>query len=196
MKKIAVALLALIGFQFATLAQSRTTLHPSTFTVSFIFNDFQTAANVRANNIGNVIKNQQFGVIKKMAPGLAFSYLKGVNSNFDLTTTFAGSFVDYPIRGKDPMGKDNFLLEGDVSLRGRMFSNPSAKVNPYLQAGLGASMYKSYFGTFIPVGAGLQVNLFDESYVIATAQYRLPVSELTNYHFFFGLGIAGNIGKR
>ena len=196
MKKIAVALLALIGFQFSTLAQSSSKLHPSTFTVSFIFNDFTTAANIRANNIGNVIKNQQFGVIKKMAPGLAFTYLKGLKSNFDLSTSFAGSFVDYPIRGKDPMGKDNFLLEGDVSLRGRMFSNPSAKVNPYLQAGLGASMYKSYFGAFIPVGAGLQVNLFDESYVIATAQYRLPVSELTNYHFFFGIGIAGNIGKR
>jgi hypothetical protein len=134
--------------------------------------------------------------MKKMAPGLAFTYLQGLSNNFDISSTFAGSFVDYPVRGKDPMGKDNFLLEGDFSLRGRMFSNPATKVNPYLQTGLGVSMYKSYFGSFIPVGAGLQINLFNESYVIATAQYRIPVSELTNYHFFFGLGVAGNIGKR
>ena len=196
MKKIAVALIALIGFSHSVEAQSSTALHPATFTVSFIFNDFATASNIRANNIGNVIQNRQFGVIKKMAPGLAFTYLKGAYKNFDLSSSFAGSFVDYPINNKTPMGKDNFLLEGDVSLRGRMFARPSTKVNPYLQAGLGVSMYKNYFGTFIPVGAGLQVNLFDESYLIATAQYRVPVSELTNYHFFFGLGVAGNIGKR
>ena len=195
MKKFAGALLALVFYSTLAFSKNDEYIQKPTFAVSFIFNDFTSAANVRANSLGTVFKNQQFGKVKNMAPGLALSYIKGMTRNFDFTTTLAGSFVDYPVPNKPSFGRDFLLLEGDVSVRGKMISNKSF-INPYLQAGLGVAKYKSYFSTFIPVGAGMQINLFDEAYLLVNAQYRVPMTEYGNYHFYFGFGLAGNIGKR
>jgi hypothetical protein len=90
-------------------------------------------------------------------------------------------------------GRDFLLLEGDCSIRGKFIS--SKAVSPYVQAGVGVSKFKSYYGAFIPVGAGLQVNLLDEAYILVNAQYRIPASEVANYHFFYSVGFAGRIGK-
>lgn len=195
MKKLSIALLAMVLFNTVAFSQDDDYVQKPTFAVSFIFNDFTSAANVRANSLGTVFKNQEFGKLKNMAPGLALSYIQGMNRNFDFSTTLAGSFVDYPVPNKPSFGRDYLLLEADASIRGKMISNKSF-LNPYLQAGLGAAKYKSYFSAFLPVGVGMQVNLFDEAYLLINAQYRVPLTEQANYHFFFGFGLAGNIGKR
>ncbi len=82
----------------------------------------------------------------------------------------------------------------DVSVRGKMFSNKYV-VSPYLQAGLGASMYKGTFGAFIPAGVGVQFNILNEAFLIVNSQYRIPVTESANYHFYHSIGLAGVIGK-
>ena len=69
-------------------------------------------------------------------------------------------------------------------------------INPYIQVGIGASRYKDYYGAFLPIGIGLQINIFNEAYILVNAQYRIGITETTNYHFFYGLGLAGNIGNR
>lgn len=195
MRKITGLFIALVMFQFLATAQSsKGSVQKSSFAVHFIFNDFKSAAAVRANNFGTVLKNKEFGKLKEMAPGLAFNYIKGMSRNFDLSAMLSGSFVDYPIPNKAAFGRDFLLLEGDVSVRGKMVSN-NYFLQPYVQAGIGVSKYKSYYAAYMPVGVGLQLNLFDESYLLINAQYRIPVTELANYHFFYGLGFAGNIGK-
>jgi OmpA-OmpF porin, OOP family len=166
-----------------------------TFGVHFFFNDFKTATAVRNNSLGIVFKNKQFAKVRDMSPGLALNYINGITRHFDFTTSLAGSFVDYPIPNKTAFNRDFLLLEGDVSVRGKMISN-KAIINPYIQAGMGFSYYKSYLGAFLPLGAGLQVNIFNEAYILVNAQYRVPISEVTNYHFWWGIGLAGNIGKK
>ena len=130
-----------------------------------------------------------------MSPGLAISYSEGLSNKFDVAVTLAGAFLDYPRQNTVSSGSDKFLLEIDASIRGKMFSD-KYWFTPYLQAGVGASKYKGYYGAFIPLGAGLQLNFFDEAFLLINTQYRVPITETANYHFYHSIGLAGNIGKR
>jgi OmpA-OmpF porin, OOP family len=195
MKKTIGFILSMVLVSTLAVAQDDDAIQKPTFAVHFIMNDFKGAANVRANSLGVVFKNRQFGKIKDMAPGLAFNYISGLTKTFDFSATLAGSFVDYPIPNKQAFGRDFLLMEADASIRGKLISN-KALVNPYLQLGMGISKYKSYVGAFLPVGAGLQVNLFNEAYLIVNAQYRVPITDNTQYHFFYSIGLAGNLSKK
>jgi hypothetical protein len=164
--------------------------------IHFLLHDFQTAAKVRNSSLSSVLANKEFGKVKDMSPGLAISYSEGLSNNFDLSVTLAGSFLDYP-REDAPgsSGSDKFLLEADASIRGKMFSD-KYWLTPYIQAGLGASKYKGYYGAFVPLGVGLQLNFFDEAYLLINSQYRVPVTQSASYHFYHSIGLAGNIGRK
>ncbi|MHA4845864.1 hypothetical protein ACX0G7_16940 [Flavitalea antarctica] len=166
-----------------------------TLSVFFAFNDFKSAANVRSSSLSAAIKNDQFGKISEMSPGLGLNYIEGLDDHFDVSISLTGSFLDYPFEDKPPLNKDNFLMEGDVSLRGKMFSNKSV-VSPYLQVGAGASFYAGYYAAYIPAGGGLQVSFFNEAYLLVNAQYRIPVTPLSSYHFYYSIGLAGKIGRK
>jgi hypothetical protein len=130
-----------------------------------------------------------------MVPGLALNYMNGLNGHFDFTTTLTGSFIDYYKPNGASLGQDNLLLEGDISVKGKLFTN-RYWVSPFIQVGAGISKYRTYWGSFIPAGMGLQVNLFDEAFFMFNAQYRVAVTNTVSNHFFYSLGIAGNIGGR
>lgn len=195
MKKISGFVLSLALLSVSAFAQDEDAIQKPTLAISFFFTDFKTASNIRANSLGVVLKNREFGKLRDMSPGLAVSYIKGLTKTFDFSATLGGTFVDYPIPNKDPFGKDFLLLEGDLSMRAKLISN-KAVVNPYLQVGLGVSKYKGYIGAFVPVGAGLQFNLFNEAYLLINAQYRVPVTDNSQYHFFYSIGLAGNLSKQ
>ena len=195
MKKLTGLLFAVVLINTVATGQSDDDIQKATLGVHFFLNDFKSAANVRANSLGIVIKNKEFGKIKEMSPGIAINFIKGLSRQYDFTTSLAVSFLDYPIENKAPYGQDFLLLEADVSIRGKLISN-DAFAQPYLQIGMGGSKYKSYYGAFVPIGMGLQMNLFKEAYILINAQYRVPITETTNHHFWFGIGVAGNISKR
>ena len=67
---------------------------------------------------------------------------------------------------------------------------------PFATAGVGGSKYRGYFGAFIPVGVGLQLNLFDQTYILLNSQYRMPVTENVAYHFYHSFGVASSISKK
>jgi hypothetical protein len=167
-----------------------------TLGVHFFFYDFQTAANIRATSLSATLRNRGFGKIKDMSAGLALNYIKGLSPSFDFSTMLAGSFLDYPKDGGGNLGENGLLMELDASIRGKVFSN-QYWVSPYVQVGVGVSKFKGYWGAFIPAGVGLQLNLFDEAFLMINSQYRVPVTESTvNYHFFYSIGLAGIIGKK
>jgi hypothetical protein len=95
-------------------------------------------------------------------------------------------------RGTRPLRR---VLEGDVAVKAKLFSN-RYWVSPFLQIGAGISKFRHYWGAFMPMGAGFQVNLFDEAFFMFNAQYRVAVTNTVSDHFFYSIGIAGNIGKR
>lgn len=195
MKKIPGLVLAVILLRTTAHSQDEDYIQEPTFGVHFIFNDFKTPQVIRATSLGAAIRNKQFGKVKDMSPGLALNYIQGLSPSFDFSSTLTGSFLEYPLKEAIAAGKDHLLLEIDASLRGKMLSNKYV-VSPYLEIGVGASKYKGYFGAFIPAGMGLQVNLFDEAFLLVNAQYRIGITSTASHHFLYGIGLAGVIGRR
>jgi OmpA-OmpF porin, OOP family len=164
--------------------------------IHFIMNDFRTASLIRNSSINSVLTSKTWSKPRDMAPGLAVTYVKGMNDHIDVQARLAGSFLDLPIPGRNAFNTDFFFLEGDASVLLKMLSDRYA-VSPYILAGIGASRYKSgYYGAFLPIGGGLQVNFLNEAFIQIATEYRVPVSGNNNYHLFHSIGIAGNIGKK
>ena len=195
MKKILGSIAAVLLLQSFAFSQDEDPIQGPTLGVHFFFNDFKSADALRKNSLAIVLKNREFGIVKEMSPGLSISYTQGFSKYFDISARLSGSFLDYPMPSHASFGEESLLLEGDVGVRGKMFPNTYV-VQPYVLAGIGVSKYQGYYGAIIPVGVGFQVNIFDEAFIMIDAQYRMPVTETTNYHFYFGIGLAGNIGKR
>jgi OmpA-OmpF porin, OOP family len=203
MMKIPGLVAAILLLPAISLSQSQDTkpgnskyIQTPTLGVHFFFNDFKSATAVRATSLSSALRNKTFGKLKDMSPGLALNYVQGLSPSFDFSAMLAGSFLDYPKQEGGNLGENSLLLELDASVRGKMFSN-QYWVSPYLQLGVGMSKFKGYWGAFIPAGAGMQLNLFEEAFLVVNAQYRIPVLDnTTNYHFFYSIGLAGIIGKK
>lgn len=195
MKKLAVifVLTCVLG-STAAFSQDNDYIQQPTLGVHFFYNDFTTASYIRSSSLASAFKDNQFGKIKGMNGGFAVNYIQGISSRLDFTTTLTLSSVDYPLRNHDAVGVEAVLYEADASVRAKMFSNKYTVV-PYVQAGFGASQWKGYYGAFIPAGIGLQVNVGDQGHILVNSQYRIPITETANYHFFYSLGFAGRIGS-
>jgi hypothetical protein len=193
MKKIFASLLLLAFCSQDAVSQTKL-IRPKSIGVSFILNDFITADRIRKSSLSSVIINKQFAKIKEMNPGLAINYFKGVLPHIDFAASLTGSFADRALPGKITSGTQ-FLLEADASVNLKMFTD-NYWVSPYLIAGVGASKFSSYFGAFIPLGGGVNINLPSNTIYI-TLQYRVPVTgETINYHFLTSIGISGLLGKK
>jgi OmpA-OmpF porin, OOP family len=195
MKKIVFLILGIsLGF-FATAQQNKVFSKRSAIGVHFSLTDFKTSDKIKSQGLNAVMGNGQWTKARLMSPGLALTYMKGLNNNIDLQSRLAGSFIDLPIANRTSFNKDNFFAEGDVSLLLKLLSD-DYWVSPYLNVGAGVANYKSsYWSAFIPLGGGIQVNLFDEAFLLVNAQYRVPVTASNSTHFFYSFGVAGNIGK-
>ena len=195
MRSFIKAIIALLFLQSTALAQDEDYRQDPALSIHFFLIDFETATKIRNSSLSSVLAKKEFGETKEMSPGLAIGYSQGLSNHFDFAVSLAGSFVDYPRRNIPEFEEDNFLMEADASFRGKLFSN-KYWFTPYLQAGVGVSKYKGYYGAFIPLGVGVQVNFFDEAFLLINSQYRVPATESTNYHFYHSIGLAGTIGKR
>lgn len=195
MKKVVSLLLAFFFISYSFSQETKSTyVRKPALAISFFFNDYLTANRIRSTSLSSVIANKQKAKLKEMDPGIAISYFKGLNNYIDIATTLAGSFVEYPA-GTYGDTKSRFLLEGDVSLNFKLFSE-KYWFTPYAILGAGISKYGPHYGAFIPTGLGLKFNLFDEAHFFLNSQYRIPVTPTTaNYHFMHGIGIAGVIGN-
>src|SRR5689334_286444 len=107
MKKNVGLLLAMLPLLAPAFCQDEHVQRP-TLGIYFFFNDFKSAESI------------QFNKLRDMVPGLALSYMNGLNAHFDISTTITGSFIDYYDRDGASLGQDNLLLEGDVSIKGKL----------------------------------------------------------------------------
>lgn len=164
--------------------------------VHFFLNDFKTASAIRNGSLSSVFLDKKFGKVKEMAPGLALFYMKGISNHFDYAITASGSFVDYQLQNRPATGSnpERFLLEVDATVIGKMVSDRYWLI-PTVSLGAGFSKYGGYYGAYIPAGLGLQLNFFDEAFLLINSQYRIPITETSNYHFYHSIGIAGSVFK-
>ncbi len=193
MKKILLSFLAL-GLLLNSFGQNDYKKRPS-IGVHFVLNDFKTAALIRSTSLSNVLQTREWKKTANMAAGLGINYITGLTEHIDFETALSGSFVDYPVPGKILSGSTNLLLELTTGANIKLLTDKHA-ISPYIYAGLGASKYKGYYAAIAPVGLGLQINVFDEAFIMVNSQYRIPITENAAYHLYHSIGIMGNIGKK
>lgn len=193
MKKFSFLFICLL-VSAASFAQSKQVKLPS-LGVHFLFNDFQTAADVRDHGLSNVIRENQYTKTQRMFPGLAVSYIQGFHPNFDVAATLSASFARYTPKNQPEQLREQFLLEGAVTGNLKLLTDEFF-FNPFISAGVGATSYKSSFSAFIPVGVGLQLKLVPDVFLVINSQYRIPITERGSYHIYYSAGIVAPLKDR
>ncbi len=190
MKKVFMLML-LVGMFTGTFAQETPSFKKRpTLSVNFIFNDFLTAQRLQGSSIGSVLSNKDWARANEMTPGLGIAYYEGLSEHFDFMSTLNGTFMNYPFRNGRKTPGDWMNLQWDANINMKLLSDKHTVV-PYLTAGVGAFSHGlTYFGAYMPVGGGLQVNLGDqEAFIFSNFQYRLPITANANYHFTYTFGL-------
>lgn len=141
--------------------------------------------------------NKQSSSGHNLKPGIAINFQNNLSKKFDYSVTLFGSFLDFPASktGSLSNGKKQLLLENDFSLLMRVLKSP-AIFNPYIQAGVGWSQYNNHYGLYAPAGAGIQVNISPEIFLLFNTQYRLRITSMQHQHFYHSIGIAGVINRK
>lgn len=181
-------------FSLHTVAQTGNHKKQSTIGFHVFYNDFNTARQIRTTSLKNVLDNKLWSKFSAMQAGLGVDYIKGLTKQTDIQVTIDGSFVDYLFRSGATNGSSKFLLTTQATANAKMFTDKKTIV-PYLAAGAGFSMYNGKTGFYLPAGVGLQLNVFNEAFVITNAQYRIALSPNVNDHFNYSVGIATALSK-
>jgi OmpA-OmpF porin, OOP family len=196
MKKLLASVIFALLLQTTSFSQETSELRAPAIGVSFFFNDFTTPQRIRSSALTTVLIENNWADFREMSPGLALTYFNGVHKRIDFAGTLGASFVKMPEKSSSTLTEESLLLEGDASFHFKMFPEKFV-VTPYAIGGFGASYYKSSFGAFLPLGAGIKVNFFDEASLFLSMQYRVPLTtETNNYHFVTSIGISGIVGKK
>ena len=193
MKKIiSIIVLGILTLQLA--AQVPQERKPSTLAFHIFYNDFNTAQQIKTSSLNNVLKNRLWTKIGDMQTGFGINYFKGIRNKIDFVATIDGSWTDYLYEDGSTYGSNQFLLDANVGLNFKMLTDRHTLV-PYISSGVGASLYQGKTGFYIPVGAGLQINVFNEALIFTNIQYRYALTSAVNDHFYYTIGIAVSIGK-
>jgi OOP family OmpA-OmpF porin len=193
MKKILLSFLAL-GVFITSFGQNDYKKRPA-LGIHFVLNDFRTATDLRTNGLASVLRTKEWHKTQYMSAGIGVSYMQGLSNHVDFAGVVSGSYLNYPVPTKPATYNKSLLLEGVATINLKLLTD-KYWFNPFLTAGVGASKYRGYFGAFIPVGVGLQIGMWDETFLIFNSQYRMPVTENVAYHFYHSVGIAGSLKKK
>jgi outer membrane protein OmpA-like peptidoglycan-associated protein len=194
MKKLTLIVLLLV-MALGVMGQSVQDKKPSTFVFHMFYNDFNTAQAIRTTSLGNVLKNNYWSSISDMQAGFGFNYLKGIAPKIDFASTLDGSYTDYLYKNGTSNGSSQFLLDANAGLNLKLLTDKHPVV-PYLSAGAGFSLYQGKAGVYVPVGLGLQFNLFNEAFIFTNMQYRAALTSEVNNHFQYSAGIGLSLHKK
>ncbi|MES2276359.1 MAG: OmpA family protein [Bacteroidota bacterium] len=190
MKRVAI-ILFLVLLVLKLSAQDSTGKKPSTLVFHVFYNDFNTAQQIRTNSLSHTT----WSSFSDMQMGFGFNYLKGIGTKIDLVSTLDASSADYLFKDGTTNGSSKLLLDANAGLNFKLFTDRHALV-PYLFVGAGLSMYNSKLGSYIPLGLGVQVNLFNQAFVFSNMQYRRAITPAVNDHFQYNIGVGAAIGKK
>jgi OmpA-OmpF porin, OOP family len=188
MKKI----LLLIACFFAisgAMAQNNDYKLPPSLGFQFSFIDFNTARDLRTRSLEQVLSDKTWSKTSNMNPALTINYAQGLHNNIDFMGRLTGSFLNYPLRNPSVLNPSNqFYLEADANVNVKLLSNKYIVV-PYVQGGVGIAMAGRTYMAQMPLGVGLQINLFDEAFIHLNSNYRVPVTQRANYSLMHSFGV-------
>lgn len=192
MKKI-LLFTVVLGLCTISFAQTTSYKKAPSLGVNFFLQDFKTPAIINNSSISGALLNNSWAKVKEMSSGLSAQYMNGITDHIDFTTTLGGTFVNYPFRsisGMTALGTNKLLLEFDAGVNIKLLTDKYFLV-PYLNAGVGASMYGgSYFAAYMPFGGGLQMNLGEGAFIHTQMNYRSQVSSFATNHLNYSIGFS------
>ncbi len=196
MKQLIVSLLAAITIAPVVVYGQDDEIRSHEIGVSFNLVDFKTAQLIRTTSLNAVIRDKQFGNINEMSPGIGLHYFKGLKRHIDFAGSINASNTYQPLPDKPDDGYERFLLQAEAIAQFKMVSD-EFWFQPFLSAGFGAQKYYVYYGAYIPLGVGLNINFFNEGRLFINSTYRVPITTGTsNYHFMYAFGVSGRLTKK
>jgi outer membrane protein OmpA-like peptidoglycan-associated protein len=195
MKQLLVLLLAVNCLTVVSGQNSDLKKRPS-FGFQFSFIDFQTASDLRSRGLSNVLVEKKWYKTERMNPALTLNYMQGISNHLDFMGRVTSSFLEYPLRNSTNLSNGNkFYIEADANINLKLLPD-NYWVVPYLQAGVGVAKERANWLAYMPLGVGIQINLFDETFIHLNSNYRLPVNSQANYSFLHSLGISVPLTKK
>lgn len=127
--------------------------------------------------------------VGKVDPGFSIMYWKGITRYLDYSIRYNGIFSDYAKGPSTDNSSSGYANEFEGSLHLHLVADEHV-VSPFLSAGVGVGRYDIYWAPYTPLGAGLQFNFFNETYVLLQANYRIALSgQHLDNNTFASLGI-------
>jgi outer membrane protein OmpA-like peptidoglycan-associated protein len=178
MKKIILLYTLIFSFDFVH-AQTISYIKPSTIALHFFYNDFKTTL---------------FNNPNTMHSGLGVDYIKGLAKNIDAVGTFNVSWVNYVLPSSLPYGSKHFLLDVNAGAHFKFFKDTKA-FNPFIITKVGYSKYKNIGGFSALPGAGLQIKVYPNTFILSTIEYRKSLNSSISNQLYYSIGIASSFGK-
>jgi OmpA-OmpF porin, OOP family len=196
MKQKLSLLFSLLMIGFLATAQMKSNKFPNKkpTLVGIHFNALDITTPVTFKNAANT---RNFTNILDMDYGFSVSYWKGLTNTIDLSTRAGLLFHDYNEddrnilnQNKTPVG-----VELEPTLNFRPYRD-NALISPFLTAGIGGAYYTGKWSGYVPVGAGVQVNFSNISYLFIQSQYRFPLDKkVSKNSLLYSLGFAQSLNK-
>mgnify|MGYP001058649939 CR=1 FL=1 len=164
---------------------------PALFGIHYVAADFITPETFKNQSVSA----RNFAKLKDMGQGLSLSYWKGLTPTIDFSTRVNAIFYDYAADVRmEATDKKEIGLELEPSLNFRPIKDNNLFA-PFLTAGVGGGYYTGKFGSYAPLGGGLQLNFNSVSYLLVQMQYRFALTkDVLKDHLFYSLGFAQNFG--
>ncbi len=194
MKRIICIFLLVCPF-LRLLAQVNPDVKPSTLVFHVFYDDFKTARQIHTMGLGSVLRNNLWTNIGDMQMGFGANYLKGITKHIDFIASMDGSSTDYLYKNGLYNGSNKFLLDVNAGVNIKLLSDQYTVV-PYLSTGAGFSLYKSQTGFYIPMGVGLQFNIFHDAFVFTDMLYKRELTSDLAHHLEYSIGIGASFGKK
>ena len=142
-------------------------------------------------NMTNFVGNSSYK--GKYDPGFSLMYWKGITPVLDFSVRYNGLFSDYTHSPQQE--SKSYINEFEGALHLRPISDDHF-FSPFLSAGAGIGNYGSTWAPYAPLGAGLQLRLDPENYIMLQANYRVSLkSSALDNNLFYSIGFMQSIGS-
>lgn len=122
--------------------------------------------------------------------GYGFSYNRNLTSFLDVSVPFR--FLNGRLKDQST---NTYVFGGDIQAQAKYYK-PGNKVIPYILSGFGGDYIKDEGVNFqIPVGAGVDIRMFDRGYFNFNTEYRFSLKTNRN-NFIHGIGFKYLLGKK
>ena len=124
--------------------------------------------------------------IGKLNLGASLMFWNGITNNLDYSIRYNGLFSDYALPEANEDNKLISELEGSLHLRAL---SDNHLFNPFISAGIGGGRYSNSYVAYAPLGVGIQMNIFSETYIFLQGNYRVSFeSDKMHNSTFYSLG--------